>query len=540
MEKNRKRARIPLYCFMVLMAVLAGRLLYIQIFCHEELAQAATVQYGINVEGLDTRGLILDRNNRLITGGKKRYYYIIDTKKVDDSCKSALETLGAEEAASCSKKYTVFCGEKNPAELTDFLRNAYGAYIFRTAGRYGDVQPACHLVGYLNEAEKKGVSGLELMFEDRLRAGKGKLCLYADAGGNIIKGISPKNDSDEIIRNSVVTTIDLSLQKKCESLLAGSSACVVCDAVTGEIYAMASSPVFNPNRIEDYLGSGDDCLINKVVQGGYPPGSVFKIITAAAALESGISPETEIECSGYVCEGDRRIMCSTADEDGHGMINMTEAMAVSCNSYFIELGKIIGREKIIQMARRFGMGSSVLCDFPEETSGNLPSESQSYISDTANISIGQGELLVTPLQLLQAVSIIASGGIRHPLAITAESSLEASGQITTSSHSDIQENNSVFEGTRVISSETAECIEKMLKAVMDRGTGASELRHSCTWGKTGTAEAQGMNNCWFAGYCEAGKKRFAVVVFVENGISGSASALPVFDEIAEYITDCYS
>lgn len=544
MEKNKKRAKAALVIFIVPIAALIGRLFFIQIMCHEEFADAAASQYEIAVEGLDTRGQILDRNKKPITGSSYQYYYIIKKERLTTEYESLLPLRGISQIASADSDYFVFRTETYDEELNDKLKADCGAYVFRSPSRYSESQPACHLVGYLNQSEKKGVSGLEYLFEEKLKAGKNRLVLLADAAGNILPGAAPSVKSSQALSgsdNSVVTTIELGLQKKCESLLSevSSGACIVTDCSEGEILAMASAPVFNPNRISEYLSSDGDCLINKSLQAAYPPGSVFKLVVAAAALENGICTEDrEYECKGSIEAEGVTVSCSTAPDGGHGRIDMHEALAMSCNCYFVQLGQAVGREKILEMACRMGLGAEVLKDFPEENEGCVPLISETAEADISNLSIGQGRLLATPLQIARMTGIIAGGGAAGPLRLLAgEGAAPASQVVPAGAEPE-------GEAEQIISSQTALALQRMMRSVMTYGTASHVHWDIPIWGKSGTAEASrlgtAVKDCWFTGFCdveatEGYTKRFGITVFVEDGVSGSASAVPVFRQIVGYL-----
>lgn len=525
-EMNKKRMRRIFIFFAVIIVALVSRLIYIQIICHDEFEAAAVSQYEIAIEGLDTRGAILDRNSMPLTGGTKRYYYIISKKKADDELKEIVQSIEGRQIAKESSSYLVYRTEVFNEEINQNLKDKYEAYVFQMAARYSDEQIACHLIGYLNEDEKKGVSGIELLCQDKLKAGQSKLTIWADAAGNILRGFAPVISDTESVQNSmedrsVVTTIDRRIQYACETALKNSTekgAALIMDADTGEILAWSSVPTFNPNSVEDYLSEEGDCLINKVCQGAYAPGSVFKIVTAAAALESGISKDVEFECTGEVTVEGITLGCSSAPEGGHGVLDMEEAMAYSCNCYFARLGDMIGSEAIVKKAKEFGFGEKALCYFPEETAGNLPDESEVGPWDVSNLSIGQGEILATPLQIARMTAVIANGG----KLIRPEIFLEESGS---------------YAPEQVISRETASLIEEMLGSVMTEGTGKGEWEIP-VWGKTGTAEAGSSGeakNCWFTGYCRISENTYVITVMAEDGASGASTALPVFREIVGFL-----
>ena len=555
MEKSRKRVKAAVVIFMALVLALVGRLFFIQILCHEEFAEAASSQHEITVEGLDTRGQILDRNGRAITGGSYQYYYIIKKERLSGEYEELLNALGGSQIAAKDSDYCVYRTENYDEQINDRLKAGCGAYVFRSRSRYSATQPACHLVGYLNQSEKRGVSGLEYLFEERLKAGENRLVLLADAAGNILPGRAPWVKTSEKLTgsdNSVVTSIELGLQKKCERLLSNvsSGACIVTDCMSGEILAMASVPVFDPNRISEYLSSEGDCLINKSLQASYPPGSVFKLVTAAAALEKGICTTSQrYECKGEMEAEGVSVSCSTAPEGGHGEIDMNEAMALSCNCYFVQLGQAVGHEKILETAQLLGLGAEVLEDFPEESAGFIPDEDETVRQDISNISIGQGRLLATPLQIARLTAIIGSSGAASPLRLLAgegAAPAPASPVVPVAAGAGA---GPAEEVRQVISRQTALTLQSLMRSVMTCGIASHVDWAVPVWGKSGTAEAsklgKAVKDCWFTGFCDIASvdgeiKRFGITVFVEDGISGSADALPVFKEIVEYLSSHWS
>lgn len=523
--------------FTLIMLLLTGRLFYLQVLCHEELAAAAASQQEIAIEGLDTRGMILDRNLQPLTGGTDQYYYIVSQKKEDAAFAHLMEELEGRQVARDSASYHVYRTEKYDSNANEILQERYGAYVFRTQARYADDQLACHLIGYLNEDEQKGVSGLELIHQDELAADGDVLTVLADGAGNIISGRAPAvRSGTEKARTmesrTVVTSIDRRLQYVCEKALSAageSGAAVVMDVESGEILAWASTPKFDPRSIEDYLDDGD-CLLDKVSQGTYAPGSVFKLVTAIAALESGVCDEEQkFTCEGEVVVAGVPVKC-TAAAQGHGRLDMGEALAVSCNCYFAQLGELTGCEEIVRTARRLGLGEKVLADYPQEEAGYIPAEEEVGPWDTTNISIGQGDILVTPLQIVRLTAVLAAGGLDVKATLYPRAQSEG-------------------EKERLISSPTAALLDEMMREVMASGSGAAVEEGDASarkWllsarGKTGTAEAlwqgEAVSNCWFTGYFTVGNRRYAVTVLVERGVSGSATALPVFRSVADFLAE---
>ena len=219
-------------------------------------------------------------------------------------------------------------------------------------------------------------------------------------------------------------------------------------------------------------------------------------------------------------------------------------MAKSCTCYFAQLGRDTGAEKILETAEKLGLGSAVLENFPEENTGFVPDEETTALQDISNISIGQGQLLATPLQIARMTGIIAQGGNDVPLQLLAEQGAVSASQAVPASSEGL-------EGRRqVITPQTAETLQDLMGGVMTRGTGFYPDWTMAVWGKSGTAEAscrgREVKDCWFTGFCDvnlpdggetesAAAKRLVITVFAEDGVSGSATALPIFREITEYL-----
>lgn len=516
---------------MILAVLLMGRLFYIQVMGHDDLAKAAVSQYIIPIEGLDCRGAIYDRNMVSLTGGTTQYFYIVPTDIIDGNLLSLLSCLEARKVGERQGQYEVYRTEVFDDVLNDRLRDEYNAYGFRCTGRYSDNQIAAHIIGYINSDEQKGVAGIELMKDDVLTGIDRSLCLYGDSKGNILKGFeittslvgSGSQDETSMARgisnetlqpNTVVTTIDSRIQTLAEEILARrnvSGSVVILKTKTGEILTCASSPTFNPNNLHEHLDNMGDELINKATQGVYSPGSVFKIIVAAAALDSSVCDEKKtFRCKGNVTVNGVTLKCETGGEEGHGEIDMKQALAQSCNCYFAQLGQLLGSEKIIETATKMGLGKPTIFGFPEESSGVLPEYSERIYSGLSNLSIGQGTLGVTPLQVARFTNIIANDGLDVGVHLLAGETQRT---------------------PIVVRQKTSAIIKTMMEDVMSQGTGSSAITYTPCGGKTGSAEASigGVKvvHGWFTGYFPTEDPLYTITVFVEKGGSGSGSALPV-------------
>ncbi len=411
---------------------------------------------------------------------------------------------------------------------------------FNITDRYDDLSLARHLIGY-TDAENNGVSGLEKAFDERLKCGeKYHIKTINDALDNSITeyGIMTQNAvyaTDINIR----TTLDYHIQKIVEdkmSMTDKNCVVVVLDVESFDVLAMASRPDFTQYDVTDYVKSDGTHLINRAVS-SYNAGSIFKIVTAAAALESDTADvHHPFLCCGYSETDGVRFNC--LNTEGHGVLTMNRAFALSCNCCFLDLGMIMGTEYVCDMARRFGFGKEILDIDIGESAGNIPKNETSK-ADAANIAIGQGSILITPLQAANMVGIIANGGVAKKVNII-DAVVDEEGHIIEQvRQSDEYE---------VISKETAGKIKDMMLEVTQNGTGLNayspDIGGIC--GKTGSAETGWMGDdgelnvhAWFCGFYPYEKPKYAMAVLVEDGHQGNASAAPIFKAIAQEIENIY-
>jgi len=529
-KKNVKRR---LYCFnlffLLIIALLSARLAYIQIKGHEELSATALKQQRIRIEGADARGVIYDRNRIPLTGTNKDYVYIIDRKVIQQNGTKTLEDYGARKISNYSQDYVVYTFSEFNSKADEVLRKEYKAYVMEAERRYNNDQVAAHLLGYVKELDGSGASGVELAFNDVLSERKRYLYASADAKGKIIPGIGLSSNIENGA-TGVVTTLDIKLQEEIERILNENElngAIVVLESKTGQILAASSTPAFNPNRVKDYIGSSNGELVNKVIQGEYPPGSIFKIIVAVAALENGTldaNGKAITLDSKFLCKGSQElyginIKCSTGGANGHGEITLKDAFAKSCNSAFIQLGQLTGGKNILKTAEDFGLGEPTLSDIVNEKKGHLTEEADTAFAGIGNLSIGQGSLLVTPIQIARMTNIIANMGVNKGVCL-------------------LKDTEKMEE--YIISAHTARKLNEMMIATMEYGTGDNITTSAIVAGKTGSAEAYSRGekvvHGWFTGFFPAEDPKYTITVFVENGRSGRLSAVPIFEKIEKYLT----
>jgi penicillin-binding protein 2 len=305
---------------------------------------------------------------------------------------------------------------------------------------YPHTEAVGHLLGYVgavSEAEltgepllelpefRIGKNGIEKTRDLDLRGAAGASQVEVNAVGRVVRELSRQ---EAVPGKDVELTIDIGLQEFTRQRIGDESAAgVVMEIHTGEVLAMVSAPAFDPNLFstglnarewEEFLSNPKQPLNNKAIQGQYPPGSTFKMMTALAALDAGvITPSTTFNCPGHFALGDRLWYCWKY-KGGHGTIDLNYAIKQSCDCYFYETAKRVGIDKLAAMAQRFGLGSRLGIDIPGERPGNIPTRdwvraTQGHAwnpGETLNAGIGQGMVLVTPLQLATMAARIANGG----------------------------------------------------------------------------------------------------------------------------------
>lgn len=412
---------------------------------------------------------------------------------------------------------------------------------------------AAHVIGYLGminrqEYERLGAygyrmddligrDGLERQYEDYLRGRHGGKQIEVDHRGRIASVLGYKQPRQG---NDIFLSLDLDLQKFCEEAIAGRKGSIIAMVPSsGEILAMASAPSYDPgtfvprreqDSIRDLLKSEEFPLMNRATRGEYPPGSVFKLAVAAGALSSGaISPDTVFDCRGQFQLGGIVFRCWFAR--GHGPHTLADAIKHSCNVYFYETGLRTGVETISRYSKMMGFGETSGVDLPFERSATLPSPDwktkalgQSwYRGDTVNLSIGQGYLTVTPLQVARMTSVFANGGkLPRPYLVRSIAGAET-WQVQVKDLGLSEEMISVVR-------------EGMRAAVNDRrGTGINaRSRFFIISGKTGTAQPpRGENHGWFAGFAPFDEPALVVVVFDEHGGRGGHFATETAGKVFE-------
>jgi len=517
--------------------LLLSRLYWIQIIKSKEYKLAALKQRGKEMEIYPSRGTIYDRNLIPLTNRDKvpTLFFVKDYVLENEEAMDFMKDVSKK--SNNVKKDNSKIGE---IELNRSLENEIlpkGIFFAEKTLRYNQKNLLSHVIGYTKKTENKGESGIEKTFDDVLKKENiGSIYFEIDNKKNpILGGGYALVDNEKAKRPSnVQLTIDYHIQKIVEKAMdeeGRKGSVIVSDVESGDIVAMASRPNFNQEEVDDFLNRGDMELYNKGVQVSYPPGSLFKIVVLLAALEEDPNIINEnFYCNGFEEINDVIIKCNK--DEGHGKLSMKEAFAKSCNSTFIQLGERVGSEKIIDMARRLGYGEKINIGLMEEVKGNLPEGEEIKGPSIGNISIGQGSVEVTPLQVTNMMMILANEGIQKDLSII-------KGIVTDNGNMMKKFNREKDE--KILPKKHCEIVNEYMNEVTISGTARTINLEDIggAVGKTGSAQAvlNGRNavHGWFAGYFPRKNPKYVITVFVEDNYSGSKDALPIFEKVSREI-----
>lgn len=527
---------------------------------------------------IPSRGNIYDSEGNALVAETDAYSLAIWPGKIENEggMLSLLTDLTGRTKASIKASYEyagadwyIPVGEAPAAEVDARMKTLeqVGGIIYdRYTTRYyfnGGIAP--NVVGYVQPipaeeidqyrragysgGEKVGMAGLEKWGEDYLAGQRGAALYVVDPGGNIITRLG---QTDPRPAKNIYTTLDKTLQLNAQRALEGfNGAIVVLERDTGRILAMASSPGFDPNlfdpansnsgyQLAEVFNPQEGRLINRAAQSTYPLGSVFKIVTMSAALESGLfTAEDKYECGLEFTELAGVTLYDWTYDKGKpasGTLTLPEGLMRSCNPWFWHIGLIVYQQKggklLPDMARGFGLGSPTGVEQIDENPGSISDSTGE--GDSVQLAIGQGTMLVTPLQVATFVAAVGNGGtLLRPQII--EKIADQDGNPTISFN--VEER-----GKLPITPENLATVQAAMNLVVANPRGTAYRTFSGVsvklYGKTGTAQnPNGKPHAWFAGYTDAkisGKPDIAMVVFVENGGEGSEVAAPIFRRVLSY------
>lgn len=524
---------------------------------------------------IPSRGLILDRNNKLLADNEERYQLILKTYNIENKL-SALNNiykyidLPEKKKLDLNKK--IFENKKivlvkqnmkwsEVAKISSNITELEGVYIEMVLVRRYISQAASHIIGYVGRPEKEespklskvegtsiGKLAVEAAYDTKLQGKFGYKKEEVNAHGRVVNEISRVNG---ISGSDINLSISKELQNFSYSRL-GSEAgsIVVLDIKTGEILALVSNPSFNSNdfigemredRWKEIINNKLNPLFNRATKGTYPPGSIFKLMVVLAAYNlNDFNPNKKFFCNGSYQVGNQIFHCW--NDEGHGFVNCSDAVAVSCDCYFYDLSLRVGIDNIYEMARKFGFGNSYLENIFNSAKGIIPSKNWKKNqygrtwnkTDTVVTSIGQGFTLASPLQLAVMISRIANDGIEiSPTLIKKDKNFENINYLDGINEEGIKLIKSAMFDAVNSANGTAFQSRLQSKSLMCGKTATSQVRRiSMQERQEGIVKNEDLprkqrDHALFAGYYPHINPRFGFSIVVEHGGSGSKSAAPI-------------
>ncbi len=561
----------------VLLGMLFIRLYMLQLFSYEEYAGESEKNSLRTITTEPVRGYVFDRNGKLVVDVGPSFtitvtqseFYNYNVGKLADLLDLDPQTVQDRINRGVANAKNRFTPVKVKRDIDFKTLSSIEERLFELPGVSYEVESkriylgparASHLLGYCKEINESqlarygehyklgdivGSSGIEASSEQFLRGEKGKEFFSVNAKGQVIgsfnggkEDVSPKEGFDLIL------STDFSLQAYAESLMTPyKGAFVAINPDDGGVLAMVSKPDYDPSDFsgvtpgdvwDELNNNPDKPLFNRATMTLYPPGSTFKMVLAAAALEEGVIDKNwKVTCPGGFRYGNRFFKCTHV----HGSVNVVDAISQSCNTFFYQLVLKVGLDKWAEYAEKFGFGSKTNIDIGEEVAGLIPSTAyydrvygkgrwtQGFV---VNLGIGQGELGVSPLQMADYAAVLANGGVLHQPRIVNYVRNKATNRVEEVAHN--------FSEMGFSPKVMALIREGMRRCVQSPGGTGSLARIPGieVGGKTGTAEnPHGEDHAWFVGFAPFDNPKIAVACIVENAGYGGTKAAPICGQVMQ-------
>jgi len=587
----RQRIYIAAALFILLFIIIFIRLFYLQVLQHEHFI---TLSQNNHIKVLPVpplRGLIYSRDGMVLAENQPAFSLEIDPDRMDnlDQVVTNLARIVSIQDEDKERFYKLV-KERRPSdkvplrfnldenEVAGFSVNRHRFpgvdVVARFYRRYPLQALTSHVVGYVGKIDENdletldksdylgtthiGKLGIEKAYEDLLHGHVGHQQVEINAQGRIVRRDLPGSASPEPGKN-VYLSLDISLQKIAENALAGKRGAIVAiDPNNGEVLAMVSAPAYDPNPFvngidaksyKELLQSRDTPLLNRVLQGKYPPGSTIKPFLAITALAKRVrTPDDEIWCPGWFALKGNEHLYRDWKKGGHGHVNLGYAIMQSCDVYFYALANDLGISRLHDGLSDFGFGQKTGIDIGGESDGLVPSDEWKrktyhqpwYAGETLIAGIGQGSLLATPMQLVTATAALANKGRLIPPQLAYAGKNIITGEVTRLEHNSFRQV-SMYDPTywKIITDAMVSVVHGEFGTARRSGLNAP-YRFA---GKTGTAQVIGVpqnekykkedipeefqDHALFIAYAPAEAPRIAVAIIVENGGSGSGSAAPI-------------
>jgi penicillin-binding protein 2 len=591
------RINALLWGIVALFVFLAGSFWFVQGVQAEKYRGLSEANALREIEIPAKRGLIMDRRGKILADNRPAYSVQIDRVvlkplvKADPNHKarlmeflSSVLALPPQEVQARWDKQSAAVVHTQPFVIAEELTMGQVAALQAQSIAFPEINVvplqrrnypyatmAAHVLGFIGEVSEKelgsnedlkqgdliGKRGVELMYDSYLRGRSGAEYWEYDADGRRLSEYVPARKTP-VPGDNIYLTVDFELQRRAEQYFAENEmvgAAVALDPRNGEVLAMASSPVFNPNVYSKRFTPDVYKLItsnpfkielNRAIQGLYSPGSVFKIVMAMAGLSEGvIGPGTTFNCGGSAVFRGRRFRCWR--REGHGAVDVEEAMKKSCDIFFYNTGDRLGVDKIHDYANKLTFGEISHIDLDGERPGLVPStkwanEKQHrkwYPSETISVSIGQGPLIVTPLQVANMVAAVANGGkVFQPHVVRYVDRVQKDG-----AYKRFRVPSRVIHEVTLAPAANRAVKDGLWKVVNEEGGtgGNARIEGLDISGKTGTVQviaqhgwvkAEGLpfkyrDHAWFASFATLNSPQMVVVVFIEHGGHGGTDAAPL-------------
>ncbi|HMS64617.1 MAG TPA: penicillin-binding protein 2 [Ignavibacteria bacterium] len=568
MDQEKRKYFIYVFCI-IIFSLFVTRLAYLQLFTSEELNRESNKNSVKTITITPPRGIMYDRNGIVLVDNKPSYTVTITPSQFDKNNLNEVSAVLEIEPEKLLENLKSIKGTNrfNPAKIkrdVDFKvvsfiaenkdrlsgvdyqieatryypNNFRGAHAFGYASEISPKQLEKQIGDYYKQGDVVGSSGLEASYENQLRGVKGYEFITVDVKGREIGGLNDgKDDIPPINGSDLILGMDKELQEYAEKLMGDKRGAIIAvDPRSGEILCFVSKPDFDisafagktdPKIFMDLLNDPDKPLFNRVTQTKYPPGSTWKMMMSLAALDAGIiTPTSTINCPGSFTYGNRTF----EDHGAYGNINVTRAIEVSANTFYYKLGLQIGIDDYNKYGKMFGFGGKTGIDIPNETSGLLPS--RAYLDKRygenkwtqgllVSLGIGQGELGVSPVQMVAYTGAIAMSGLYcQPHFVS-----KIKNNVTNT------EENVTYEQRRIdMPQKYYDAVRNGMYMVVNGSGTAKAIKNSefVLSGKTGTAQnTNGKNHSWFVGFAPFDDPRIAICVFGENQGWGATFAAPV-------------
>lgn len=583
--ESQGRILVLSFCVGAVFLLLILRLWHLQILNQEDYRSMSENNRLRFVPVAASRGAILDRNGKVLVSNRPSFSLAVIPQEVKDKeallteLSSLLSLDRAEMSARWEKSkgrakyYPVVLASnitRDQVEIVEENRLMLpGVEVeMKPVREYSSGTLAAHLLGYIGEISENelnarefeeynpgdyiGKVGIERALDNELHGGDGGRQLEVDARGRVLRTIS---ETFPTVGNSVVLTIDGALQKQAElSFGEQAGAAVVLDVNNGEVLAFVSNPTYDPalfsgklpaDKWQEYLEDKRHPIENKALSGQYPPGSTFKIITALAGLQNDkINDSSSITCTGSYDLGTSTFKCW--NKRGHGDTSLKKSLRESCDVYYYHLGEKLGVDKIASVAKAFKLGEPMRIGLHNEKGGLIPTAEWKqkrfgkrwYHGETLPVAIGQGYVLMTPIQMASMMATVANDGtVFRPHLVK---------RIVDADGKQLKEIKPEIIGTTPFSKESYRLVKQGLFAVVNEpgGTGgAARLYDVKVAGKTGTSQVVKMrdskrgipyqfrDHALFVAFAPFDKPEIAVAVVVEHGEHGGSAAAPIAGRI---------